>query len=130
MPQQQFVTMQSSVSPLNQAGNQDTWQINKNYKIIAGTITCYDADGAVLTTEVHDEITIEWLINETNFNVRNQQITSMALKTLLERNLGVNFDLNSGQTMYFTASHISPTNGANDTATVTTKLTLLIETRD
>lgn len=124
-----FMSFSSSVTTLNTQGTEDQHKINEDYRVLAGTITVYDADGAVLPNAAHDEITVTWTLESTNMNRRNTTLSAFALKDLLSNDnfMKTGILLKSGTNITFTAKHTSPATTVNNAVPIVTKLTLTLQ---
>lgn len=119
-----LISFTSTVSTLNAEGTQDSFQANANYKIVGGSIAIYDADGAVLQTAPHDEITIALKWDDTDFNPRNLTLSAWTLHDLMMREVFPDVMLESGKTIYFKAKHISPATTVQNAVPIKVVMTL------
>lgn len=120
-----FITLTSTISTLNNEGTTDNFQANANYRITGGSLVIYDAEGAVLSSAVHDEITIDLRIDDTNLNPRNLTMSAFALTDILKRDLLPEITLESNKTLYMKAKHTTPANGANNAVPIKAALVLI-----
>ncbi len=125
----EFVSFSSRIGALNTEGTEDTYKAPSTYRVLGGSVTIYDADGAVLPNLAHDEITLSIKFESTDLNLRNAAISAFALKELLEND---NFKekgilIVGGVNTTFKARHTSPSGTVNNVAPIDVKLTLMLE---